>query len=797
MTTWWHHPTILTLRLNRRFATRVSCILLLCIALITTLFFGIITGSISHAAPGVNQTIGFQGRLLDSNGDIVPDGYYNVQFKIYQGGTGDVAGNPSGTLKWTETYVNNNVATGAVQVTNGFLSVNLGSITPFGTSVDWNQDTLWLSMNVAGASTSCTTFGSAPCTADGEMLPMKRLTATPYAINSSQLGGISADGFIKNSTSAQTADLNITGTAQANILQGNTSVISPMFDTDNTGVLTIGSTNATTINLGTKDANQTLNIGTGSGNKDVTLGSKYNASSTLIQGGNSGIAIDTSGSFSIKTGNNIDIFKAYANGDLGMTLGSSSNLNINNHNGTSIFGVSDNGQIHTAFGSTLQVEGSAYFDKGVTIQGLGGSTFYTTPLGYNMNTAINIPNYSVGNYGSIFAFGLPSTSEATARGMLVADARTGTHQATIGVLSPDENNIMGFSWNGSNSTAALTSTGNALTLQGNGLNLLTATNNGGAANVGIGNSGASGYALDVTGDINSSTQYRINGVAALTSSSLAFSAASTASVTSASGQLLNIDGKAGVNIQANGTTVATFGNTNIRIGDGADNGEPTLLTVDRSGTTPTATGDSILGSMYYDTTLGKLQCYEATGWGNCSATPDSFISINPEYANAVTDGSTLGTLTSGFCSDDLDINNGTSSQPSVCGANETNNFYRWTSSETSTQTKSFYVNYQLPANFQEFIANSTTLLGKSDSTDSSVSFRIYKKTATELVACGTGDWVSQGVQTTWQTGAATGNAQPTLCEFEAGDSIVFKINLESSNDANAYVSTLNFAYKSR
>src|SRR4051794_29377615 len=63
------------------------------------------------ASTGINQTINFQGRLLNSQGATVPDGNYNIQFKIYQDGDGlsasDSTGSPAGSLKWTENYLNN------------------------------------------------------------------------------------------------------------------------------------------------------------------------------------------------------------------------------------------------------------------------------------------------------------------------------------------------------------------------------------------------------------------------------------------------------------------------------------------------------------------------------------------------------------------------------------------------------------------------------------------------------------------------------------------------------------------
>ncbi|HSX47978.1 MAG TPA: hypothetical protein VLF41_00505, partial [Candidatus Nanoarchaeia archaeon] len=98
----------------------------------------------ARATAGINQQVNFQARLLNSAGAVVPDGNYNMQFKIYQDGDG-VLGGGDETLKWTESRLNNNSQ--GVVVKNGYFSVNLGSVTAFGSNVDWNQDTLWLSLN--------------------------------------------------------------------------------------------------------------------------------------------------------------------------------------------------------------------------------------------------------------------------------------------------------------------------------------------------------------------------------------------------------------------------------------------------------------------------------------------------------------------------------------------------------------------------------------------------------------------------------------------------------------------------
>ncbi|HEY4964739.1 MAG TPA: hypothetical protein VIH90_08695, partial [Candidatus Saccharimonadales bacterium] len=117
---------------------------------------------ISTAATTTN-TVNFQARLESSDGAIAPDGNYNVEFKIYSSSTG-------GSALWTEGYLNS--ASHPVVVSNGYLTVNLGSITSFPSNMPWDQS-LYVTMNVGGT-------GSTPSW-DGEMSPRLLLTAVPYA----------------------------------------------------------------------------------------------------------------------------------------------------------------------------------------------------------------------------------------------------------------------------------------------------------------------------------------------------------------------------------------------------------------------------------------------------------------------------------------------------------------------------------------------------------------------------------------------------------------------------------------
>jgi parallel beta-helix repeat protein len=133
-----------------------------------------------QANAATNGTLNFQARLENTAGNIAPDGNYNVQFKLYNVSSG-------GSALWTETYQNSN--TQGVTVKNGYLSANLGSITAFPGTINWDQD-LWVTLNIGGTST-----GASP-TYDGEMNPRLKLTAVPYAFRAGQLATFnSGNGF--------------------------------------------------------------------------------------------------------------------------------------------------------------------------------------------------------------------------------------------------------------------------------------------------------------------------------------------------------------------------------------------------------------------------------------------------------------------------------------------------------------------------------------------------------------------------------------------------------------------------
>ncbi len=265
--------------------------------IIFSLIAGVFNTKPAKAAAGINQQLNYQGRLLDSAGAVVPDGTYNMEFKIYDGGNGCVPGGSApcgGTLDWTETWTGANKIT----VINGFFSTQLGAVNPFAGSVDWNNDTLWLSVNIGGT--------GAPSW-DGEMTPFRRLSAVPYAFNSQQLGGIAASGFVQLAPNTVQADastnnsifLNKTG-GSGNILQlqkagadvltlGNTGALALQNTANSTTALTVKNAAGSQTTLAVDTTNNRVGIGAGSPTNTLTVSGTANVTGHMAVGANANV----------------------------------------------------------------------------------------------------------------------------------------------------------------------------------------------------------------------------------------------------------------------------------------------------------------------------------------------------------------------------------------------------------------------------------------------------------------------------------------------------------------------------
>jgi fibronectin-binding autotransporter adhesin len=140
---------------TRPHAVQLGWLLRYCATLVLVVLLALSTSVIAFtksASAATNSTVNFQSRILLANGALVPDGNYNVEFKIYDSISAGATGQSVCSLNsstddcwWVETRTGLNT----VRVVNGYVSVNLGSVTPFGASIPWDQD-LYITMRVGG-----------------------------------------------------------------------------------------------------------------------------------------------------------------------------------------------------------------------------------------------------------------------------------------------------------------------------------------------------------------------------------------------------------------------------------------------------------------------------------------------------------------------------------------------------------------------------------------------------------------------------------------------------------------------
>lgn len=510
------------------------------------------------AAAAAASTVNFQSRLLTAAGATVPDGNYNVEFKLYNtctvvassGGCTTFSGNV-----WTETRT----GTDKVRVVNGYLTVNLGSVNAF-TGVNWDQD-LWMTMNIGGTSSPVW---------DGEMSPALKLTAVPYAFqagglanttgaNRSTLGwatqtasnsillpneggticiqGSVNCGFLTGGSvvqlqgstpgSAQTGNFNVTGTGIAGTLQAPTVYGNTLDTISGSTTLNIGTTNATSgINL-----NQNVTVASG---KTVTIQGATHItanSATALQvtsaGGNNILTVDTSANIvKIISGTMSDIASDGTSGGA-LQIGPSSTYNlladdneIMARNGTG----ADTLYLQKA-GGGLRVQASVVLFKPTTdtaqafqIQPHGSST----PV-FNVDTSNS--RVGIGTDSPLSGLdvykGLLNTGVNQNFNMFSIDSSAAAQNVGGGIgFGGNADSVRAFSAiQGYHESATSTDYAGALRIftrpsAGDLQERLRVTSTG---KVGIANTNP-GYTLDVTGDINASNTLKVGGNTVCTSS---------------------------------------------------------------------------------------------------------------------------------------------------------------------------------------------------------------------------------------------------------------------------------------
>lgn len=166
----------------------------------------------ARAATGINKQINFQGKVVNTDGTNVANGSYNFLFCIYttsSPSTACTAGADNDAL-WRESK--------SITVTDGIFQTNLGDTTAFAALIDFNTDNIYLGIN----------FNS-----NGQMSPLVRFTAAPYAMNAAKVGGLTVT--------------DTTGTLT--IPSGKTISFADAFTTSGAFPLTLTSTASTTATL--------------------------------------------------------------------------------------------------------------------------------------------------------------------------------------------------------------------------------------------------------------------------------------------------------------------------------------------------------------------------------------------------------------------------------------------------------------------------------------------------------------------------------------------------------------------
>src|SRR5688572_24773427 len=93
------NKTTLSYWLTHKVLTGFKVVLFL--VALTGVFLYTRVGAPESAHAAIPVTLNFQARLLQSSGAIVPDGSYNVEFKLYDASSG-------GSNVWTETWYDSN-----------------------------------------------------------------------------------------------------------------------------------------------------------------------------------------------------------------------------------------------------------------------------------------------------------------------------------------------------------------------------------------------------------------------------------------------------------------------------------------------------------------------------------------------------------------------------------------------------------------------------------------------------------------------------------------------------------------
>ncbi|HKX72477.1 MAG TPA: hypothetical protein VJM32_00505 [Candidatus Saccharimonadales bacterium] len=344
----------------------------------------------------------------------------------------------------------------------------------------------------------------------------------------------------------------------------------------------------------------------------------------------------TNGRFAIQD-DAVDVFRISPAGGAALfqnSANSTAAFNVKTAAGGNLFTVdSTNSRVGINLGANntpvisnagLQVQGA------IRISGTGDLDSYATPVGANVAAKFSIQNMDPGSFGQIMALGLEASAQNTARGLSIFDARPGVHQPSLAVFSPDENGIVGFTWNGSNSNATVQT--NDKTTGGN-TNSFTLR----SGNV-TGGSGSSGDVLINTGSIaggtggTTGTLYLVTGNGVGTNSS-------SGNVTIDSGSKTGSGTNGALSVGTTNASAITIGRSGLTTTNGGGLSITEALAANGNVTLGNAAADliSFMGVIQGGTPL----VFEGT---TADGFETSFAITDPTAANVITFGDESGTV---------------------------------------------------------------------------------------------------------------------------------------------------------
>ena len=242
------------------------------ILLVSTMLLGLLPATETSALTTTPTKMNFQGRLTDSAGTTMPDGLYNMKFRLFTVASG-------GTDVWNETRETTN----RVQVTNGLFSVQLGAVTPISTSL-FASGSLYFEVELPTPATATCGTGSCQTWTEGPMTTRSILSTSAYAFNSETLDGLDSTEMGQLAAANLWTNINNFKVTSATALQVQNagSIDLLVADTSNTIVKIGNPGTATLANVrlftNTAEVSGTLRVG------DATNGVEFSTTSVIYRG---------------------------------------------------------------------------------------------------------------------------------------------------------------------------------------------------------------------------------------------------------------------------------------------------------------------------------------------------------------------------------------------------------------------------------------------------------------------------------------------------------------------------------